>query len=285
MSQSAGVGRRGPDPWKAAFIGLAAAGLIAGVAWALLGSSFLVVRSVRVTGSAVPRATVLAAAGIRTGTPLIRIDTSAAARRVERITQVQSARVTLSWPDAVVIWTRQRTAVFAMPAHHGYSVVDSYGVVLRWSVRPPSGLVRLSQPGSVAGTPRRNRSVLAAGAVVRNLPRWLRGRLVSVRADGPADVILILRGGIQVRWGSPGRGAAKASEMAVLLRTRAAYYDVSDPATAVTGRSARAAGRTAGGHRSSPRPPLVATHLIGPASLVDQGRRSTLLSLTVRSLT
>ncbi|HEX9527070.1 MAG TPA: FtsQ-type POTRA domain-containing protein [Streptosporangiaceae bacterium] len=251
MSRPAGVGRRRPDPWKAAFFGVAAAGLIAGVAWALLGSSFLVVRSVRVTGSAVPRATVLAAAGIRTGTPLIRIDTRAAARRVERITQVQSALVTLSWPDAVVIWTRQRTAVFAMPAHHGYDLVDSYGVVLRWSARPPPGLVRLGQPGSTAWPLRRNRSVLAAGAVVRNLPPWLRGRVVSVRADGPADVILILRGGIQVRWGSPGHGAAKASEMAVLLRTRVAYYDVSDPATAVTGRPVRAVGRPAGGHRSS----------------------------------
>ena len=252
MSRLSGVGRRRPDPWKAAFFGLAAAGLIAGVAWALLGSSLLVVRSVRITGSAVPRATVLAAAGIRTGTPMIRIDTSAVARRVERITQVQSARVTLSWPDAVVIWTRRRAALFAMPAHHGYDLVDSYGVVLRWSAAQPPGLVRLSQPQRMAGPLRRNRSVLAAGSVVRNLPRWLRGRIISVRADGPADVVLILHGGIQVRWGSPAHGAAKASAMAVLLRTGADYYDVSDPATAVTGRAAPIGVRPAGGHQSSP---------------------------------
>jgi cell division protein FtsQ len=252
MSTPVGVGRRRPDPWKVTFFGLAAAGLIAGVAWALLGSSLLVVRSVRITGSAVPRATVLAAADIRKGTPLIRIDTGAVARRVERITQVQSARVNLSWPDAVVIWIRQRTAIFAIPAHHGYDLVDSYGVVLRWSAEQPPGLVRLSQPRSTAGPLRRNRSVLAAGSVVRNLPPWLRGRVVSVRADGPADIILILRGGIAVRWGSPAHGAAKASEMAVLLRTRAAYYDVSDPATAVTGRTARTVEPAAGGYRSSP---------------------------------
>src|SRR5258706_432596 len=108
---------------------------------------------------------------------------------------------------------------------------------------PPPGLGRLGQRGGTAWPLRRTRSVLAAGAVVRNLPPWLRGRVVSVRADGPADVILILRGGIQVRWGSPGHGAAKASEMAVLLRTRVAYYDVSDPPTAVTGRPVRAVGR------------------------------------------
>jgi hypothetical protein len=82
---------------------------------------------------------------------------------------------------------------------------------------------------------RRDPSVLAAGAVVRGMPAWLRGRITTVRADGPANVILILRGGVRVSWGSPGHGPAKAKEMAILLRTNATYYDVSDPATAVTG--------------------------------------------------
>src|SRR6266568_4547861 len=130
MSARARSWRGRHDPWKSAFFGLAAAALVAGVAWALLGSSFLVVRSVRVTGSAVPRARALGAAGVRLGTPLIRIDTGAVARRVERIRQVQSATVTRSWPDAIVIWTKRRTAVFAVPAHRGYDLVDSYGVVL-----------------------------------------------------------------------------------------------------------------------------------------------------------
>jgi hypothetical protein len=82
---------------------------------------------------------------------------------------------------------------------------------------------------------RRDPSVLAAGAVVRGMPAWLRGRITTVQADGPANVILILRGGVRVSWGSPGDGPAKAKEMAILLRTNATYYDVSDPATAVTG--------------------------------------------------
>jgi hypothetical protein len=42
-----------------------------------------------------------------------------------------------------------------------------------------------------------------------------------------------------VSWGSPMHATAKAAELAVLLRTKAGYYDVSDPATAVTGSSAR----------------------------------------------
>ena len=77
--------------------------------------------------------------------------------------------------------------------------------------------------------------MLAAGTVVRKLPSWLRSRVATVRAAGPADVILILRAGVTVKWGGPGQAAAKASELAVLLRTKAGYYDVSDPSTAVTG--------------------------------------------------
>jgi cell division protein FtsQ len=246
MSQPASQDRKRPDWWKAAFIGLAAAALIGGVAWALLGSSFLVVRTVRTTGSQVPRSTVLGAAGIKLGTPLARIDTGAIARRVERITQVQSARVTLSWPNSIVIWTKRRAAVFMVRAGQRYAAVDSYGVVLRTLASRPAGLITL-QPaaGQTAwtgsGQPlRRDRSVLAAGAIVRGMPAWLRDRITTVQADGPADVILILRGGVRVRWGSPGHGPAKAKEMAILLRTNATYYDVSDPATAVTGSAADA---------------------------------------------
>jgi cell division protein FtsQ len=257
MSKPASAGRRRRDLWKAAFFGLAGVALIAGVAWALLGSSFLVVRTVRTTGSQVPRTAVLGAAGIKQGTPLIRIDTSTVERRVEGLTQVQSARVTVSWPDSVVIWTKRRTAVFTMRARSGYDLVDSYGVVLRWSAARPAGLIALQPSATLAaasgrhGQLRHEPAVVAAGAVVRNLPAWLRGRVAAVRAEGPGDVLLILRGGIQVRWGGQGNGREKASTMAILLRTRARYYDVSDPVTAVTGNAPPPAAGAAGQRKAA----------------------------------
>jgi cell division protein FtsQ len=58
--------------------------------------------------------------------------------------------------------------------------------------------------------------------------------VTAVRATGPDAVTLLLRGGATVLWGSADRAAAKASELVILLRTRARYYDVSDPRTAVT---------------------------------------------------
>jgi cell division protein FtsQ len=227
--------RRGPDPWKTAFFVVAAAGLVAGAVWALLGSSFFVVRSVRVIGSgSIPRQEVLAAAGIKIGTPLIRVDTGAVARRVGQITQVQSAQVRRSWPDTIVITTVPRTPVFVVRAGHTYDVIDAYGVTLGRVSRPGSGLVLLKSSAQLA-TLRGNAAVLAAGTVIRGLPAWLRQRLTAVRTRG-SEIILILRHGVTVIWGGTAGEQAKAEEVAVLLRTKATYVDVSDPASATTGR-------------------------------------------------
>jgi cell division protein FtsQ len=227
------------DRWKAVFFGIAVIALAGGVTWAFLGSSLLVVRSIRTTGSGhIPRREVLAAAGIRLGTPLIRVDAGAVARRVERLTLVQVARVSRSWPDAVVIWTRRRTAVLAVRVHGGYDEIDPYGVILRKATSVPAGLVVLKSPGQPAARLRGSKSVLAAGTVVRDLPGWLHRRVTAVRAAGPQDVTLYLRGGVTVVWGSANREARKAREMAILLPTKATSYDVSDPNTAVTGAAA-----------------------------------------------
>ena len=227
--------RRGSDPWKTAFFVVAVAGVVAGAAWALLGSSFFVVRSVRVVGAgSIPRWQVLAAAHVKLGTPLIRVDTGAVARRVDRITRVQSAQVRLSWPSAIVITAVPRTPVFVVRSGHGYDVLDSYGVILGQVSRPESGLVLLKSSTPPA-TLRGNAVVLAAGIVVRGLPAWLRHRLTAVRTSG-SKVILILRRGVTVIWGGTAAEQAKAEEVAVLLRTRATYLDVSDPQSATTGR-------------------------------------------------
>ncbi len=164
---AAGAVRPGPPParrpgpagpprmgWKAVFFGLIAIAIVAAVAWALLGSRFLIVRSVRVTGvgPAVSRAQVIAAAQIPTGLPLIRVNTSAVAHRVGGIRQVQSAQVSRDWPHTIVISVSLRTPVFAVAVPGGYALVDAFGVDLRNSARRPPGFPLLLV-GSAAGDP------------------------------------------------------------------------------------------------------------------------------------
>jgi cell division protein FtsQ len=206
--------------------------VVAVVAWALLGSSLLVVRQVRVTGGGglVSAAAVRSAARIPLGLPMARVDGAAAAHRVEQLAPVLSARVSRSFPDTVVIAVRQRTPALAVAVASGYALVDAAGVTVTVVRSAPSGLPLLTTPPAVLrGSP----AVRAAAEVVQNLPAQLRDRVRSVSASA-SSVTLQLSGRVTVRWGGPAQAAQKAAELDLLLSTHARYYDVSDPATAVT---------------------------------------------------
>ena len=228
--------------WKAAFFGLVVIAIAAAVAWALLGSRFLVVRSVQVTGTGpqVSRAQVLAAARIPAGLPLIRVNTAAVAQRVDGIRQVQSAQVSRNWPHTVVISVRLRTPVFAVAVSGGYALVDAYGVSVRDSARRPPRLPLLQLPPGAGGTGvaawvSSLRPVAgAAAAVLRELPPRIARRVAVVSAPTPSQVSVQLANGVVIVWGDASRPAEKARELALLMRTHARLYDVSAPGTAVT---------------------------------------------------
>ena len=149
----------------------------------------------------VSRELVLAAAGIAMGTPLLRVDTAAAARRIERITQVRSATVRLAWPDAIVITITPRSPELTVAGQYGYAELDSDGVLLGWQASRPRGLALLLSPVASVADLRARQSVRAAGLVLAGLPRPLRRRVVAVRSSVASGVTLLLRGGITVRWG------------------------------------------------------------------------------------
>jgi cell division protein FtsQ len=231
---------RGRSPWRRAFFGLAATALLVGIGWALLGSKLLVVRSVVVSGThLVPVSEVRAAAAIPAGVPMIRVDTGAAASRVEAITQVQSAQVSKSWPDRIVITVRERTPVLAVAvppsasAAGGFSLIDPAGVVVRSARVKPAGMPvygTSAAPGALRGSP----SVAAAVAVLHEVPAPIARSVTEVTASSPQNVTLGLRDRVTIVWGSTARPSAKAAELSALMRTGARYYDVSALGTAVT---------------------------------------------------
>jgi cell division protein FtsQ len=244
--------------WKAAFFALAGAAIVAGVAWALLDSRFLVVRSVQVTGTGklVTRAQVLAAAKIPLGLPLIRVDGAAVAQRVEQLRQVQSAQVSKDWPDTVVISVRVRTPVFAVASRGGYAVIDRFGVAMRTVRRRPARLplLTVARPGAAitpaapattapaappaTGPPvrslRGSPAVSAAAAVLGELPPRIARQVRAVTAAGASNVSVRLADGVVIVWGDTGRARVKAKELRLLMRSHARLYDVSGAGTAVT---------------------------------------------------
>ncbi len=224
--------RRRTDPWRAAFFGALVLAILGFAGWAVLGSSLLVVRHIAVQGNhLVNAAEVRAAAGIKLGVPLATVNAGAAAGRVERIAPVLTATVSRSWPDGIVITVRERTPALAVATVGGFELVDEHGVTVRFSATKPAWMPMLTPapavlPGSAA--------VQAAVRVVRGLPPGLRRKVRSVSAPTATTVTLHLAGGDTVVWGGPGQATRKAKELALLMGTHARYFDVSDPATAVT---------------------------------------------------
>ncbi len=225
--------RRGAAPWRAAFLVVLAVVIVAGAGWALLGSSLLVVRHIQVSGNrGLPASAVSAASGIQPGTPLARLNSAVAQRRVERLPLVLSAQVSRAWPDTVVIAVRERTPELAVAVRGGFEQVDLYGVVVRTAAARPAGMPLLTAPpAQLRGSPQ----VRAAAGVLARLPAALRARVLAVTDTAADGVTLHLRRQVTVRWGNASRSAAKATELAGLLRTGAHYIDVSSPQVAVTG--------------------------------------------------
>jgi cell division protein FtsQ len=225
-----------PRPhWKAVFFAGTAVVIVGVMAWALLGSSLLVVRSVQVAGNGkvVSAGQVLAVARVTNGQPLIWVDTGAISRRVEQLRQVQSAQVSKDWPTTLVITVQLRRPVFALPLHGSYALVDPFGVSVRDVTRRPPGMPVLTvntTSRSLRGSP----AVRAAAAVLGELPRRVAKQVRGVTTGGPNDVSVELANGSVVVWGGAERGRIKAKELRVLMRRHARVYDVSGVGTAMT---------------------------------------------------
>ena len=220
-------------------IGAVAALVAAGsVAWILLGSPFLAVRTVRVDGAgALPAGQVAQVTGIRDGTPLARVDTDAAAAKVRELPQVAAVEVSRGWPHTVVVTVTERVPVAVVVSGGRRALVDRDGVVFDTITGdPPAGVV----PLDVASPGPRDAATRAALAAVTALPGDVRGQVTGVVAHTPDGVTLALTDGRSVLWGSADQATRKAQVLGALLDRIAAgdldpagTLDVSTPGSVV----------------------------------------------------
>lgn len=218
---------------------------VLGLAWVLLGSSWLAVDRVEVVGAVrVSAAEVERAVAVGSGTPLARVDTGAAEQRVAALPPVLAVEVSRSWPGTLRVEVTERTAVAAVvgapgvsgaseapgvSAADGVRLIDAAGVLFGAERALPAGLValRVEAPGPQDPTTR------AALQVHADLPVALRQRVRAITARSPSAVELVLADGKQVVWGAPGGTATKAAAALVLLRTDSTVVDVSAPGVVV----------------------------------------------------
>lgn len=197
------------------------------LSWLLLSSPLLSVRRVEVVGAArlTPEA-VRAAADVRTGTPLARVDTAGVRSRVAALAPVARVRVVRAWPGTLQVRLTERTAVAAMRQDDGsWVLVDRTGARFGPSPQPPAGLPQLQAAAQQPAGP--------GVEVLAELPAALRDQVAAVRVPSPSSVVLVLRDGRTVVWGPPGESRNKAAVVAALLPRPGRTIDVTSPGVAV----------------------------------------------------
>lgn len=203
--------------WRMVALVLVVAVVVGACAWLLLASPYLLAERTRVEGAGeVGQARVSSAADVPAGVPLARVDLDAVRQRVEAIPAVESADVSRSWPHTVRVQVTPRTPVATVEGGRApegqVAVLDGAGVTFAAAPAEAEGLpvVRLADGVDAEG-------VSEAAKVVSALPADLGARVATVDVASVDEVVLGLRGGRTVQWGSAEQSATKAEVLGVLL--------------------------------------------------------------------
>ncbi|MFI7100424.1 cell division protein FtsQ/DivIB [Streptomyces sp. NPDC050161] len=233
-----GPRRRGP------IIILILAVLLAAFAiWALYGSTWLRVESVKASGTEVltPRE-VVDAADVPMNAPLASVDTDAVAHRLrKRLPRIRTVDVVRSWPHRIGLKVTERTPELIMRSGRKFVEVDVDGVRFATVDTAPKGVPQLEMAAQDApslhrfGNDRLRRAAVEAAA---DLPEDVHKQVRIVRIRSYDSITLELAGNRTVVWGSGERGPEKAKVLTALLKAArdARHFDVSVPsAPAVSG--------------------------------------------------
>ncbi len=166
---------------------------------------------------------VVATAGIVMGTPLARVDITAAADRLAAVPAVADVTVVRSWPDAVSITIIERRARLAIPTDGGFRLADASGVVFQTVAQRPSGLVLVDAP---AGD---QQLLVDVGTVFSALSPDTAARVERMVAPTRDGIELRLSNGARVVWGSAEQSTLKSQVLDDLLTKSATVFDVSAP--------------------------------------------------------
>lgn len=209
--------------------GVTGAVVVAGSVYIAGWTPLMGVKSVTVEGTTtVSSETLIQTAAIVPGTPMMKVDLRAATARLADLPQVASVDVTRAWPRKVVITVTERDAVAMQKSGSGWELLDANGNAFALAPSKPKDLPTIERSDDPATN-------TAMFAVLASISPEIRADVASVSASSPNDVRFTLRGDDAiVNWGSPELSDFKSQVLAVLLSTKAGYYNVSNPNTPTT---------------------------------------------------
>lgn len=198
---------------------LVAIAALVGFAYLLTRSPLLDIDHVRVEGAEQTGVdSVLASAGITTGSPMTDAPLSQARARVLELPWVESVRVARQWPGTIEIKVTERVPAAALLGADGaFYLVDGDGWVIAPIDGPPIE-IPVIMVGDAAVAPGQQQPDITAPLTVGrmltpDLKVWVEALLPS--ADGTVD--LQLREGIRVELGSQAHLSDKLVDLATVL--------------------------------------------------------------------
>lgn len=211
--------------WRYVLAAVLGLGLVVGSIYMVFFSSTLSVQGVEVSGTqTLSEEQVRDAADVPLGGPLATVDLDRIAYRVRSLAVVKSAEVTRQWPHDVLIEIVERQPVAVVEIAGELHSLDEEGVVFGSYRRAPQGLPRVRAESGA------DSAALAEGAaVVAALPDDIAELVDFAEVVSVDRIVLQLRDGREVVWGSADQSAEKAEVLGAMLRHEARVYDVSVP--------------------------------------------------------
>jgi len=176
-------------------------------ALAVLGSGLFAIEAVEVQGAEQTEPAALAPViEDLEGTPVLRADTDAAERELEKLPWVEEARVTTQFPDGATIELRERAPAAAFQGDDGaWRLVDDRARVLAVSAEQPARFLPIVGRGFPPVTPGQfgPPGLAAAAILARSLTPTVATRTadIEVTPDG-SDLRLHFTDGAEVRFGA-----------------------------------------------------------------------------------
>jgi cell division protein FtsQ len=204
------------------------------------------VRTVEVAGAPPEvEAEARAVLGRLVGTSLVAVDPTDVEARVEAIPWVRSASADRAFPHTLSVRVRlERALGVVSDGARAWLVAESGRVVaeVEPSAHPHLARIRTDPTGSLrVGSTIRSEPVRATLSVLRAVPRDFPARILEAGVE-EGSATLVLRGGVELRLGTPEAGEEKLRAAAAVLRALdpeqlegIAYVDVSVPGHTVTG--------------------------------------------------
>lgn len=210
---------------------LVAAMFIGASGWLLGWSSFLIVKQIDVIGLSVdsPLKTqdVISLSGVWVGEPMARVSGASIRRALAQVPRIGSVALVRKWPYRVVLIVKERVPVAGVVKGNQFSLIDSQSKIYGTVSVLPIGLPIIAVTGDF------RTGLKTAMSVIDYLPEGIKRQVIRLDSSGADGLVLTLRRGARVIWGSSEDLAVKSRVLSTLLigagAVKIKVFDVSAP--------------------------------------------------------